>query len=582
LKGNGAPPLVVENLSFRYRNRPEYALRDISFQVRAGEILLVAGASGCGKTTLLRCINGLIPRSYKGDLSGQVRLHGREAKGLSMAEISQMVGTALQDPERQIVGSYVVNEVAFGLENLGLPREEIVARVDEALNHLGIAHLRGRETFYLSGGEKQKVAIAGTLAMRPSILLLDEPLANLDPASAQEALRLIRRLADEGRAVLIVEHRVESMLQIKPEKVLFLVEGRPRHFGGLEGLMEAVDYQEAKLPAEMVMEKARRSPACSGTKVGTTVPFGWVAPVKRKELPFLHSGAAQPLSRSKLARETKPDFPLPPPIAREGAKPLVEFRGVDFAYDGRPVLHDVNVAIYTGDIVAILGPNGAGKTTLVKHAIGLLKPKQGQVLVQGVDTRQTSTAELAKTLGYVFQSPSHMLFAPTVWEELAFGPRNLGYDQTTIEEGVGQAVRIVNLTGLEEYPPLALSFGQQKRVTIAAILAMRSKILAMDEPTAGQDYKNYMGFMDSILQLPYFSAILFITHDLDLAICYANRVIMINEGRIVADGPPETVLAPPELLEECHLLPTSLLRTNLAMLPKTGRFMRAEALAHVN
>ncbi|NIO72341.1 MAG: ATP-binding cassette domain-containing protein, partial [Anaerolineae bacterium] len=189
------PPLVVENLSFCYRIRPDYALRNVSFQLEAGEILLVAGASGCGKTTLIRCINGLIPRSYKGELDGRVILNGEDiTDDKPLAAISQIVGTVLQDPERQILGSRVVNEVAFGLENLALPREEIAARVDETLAYLGITHLKHRETFYLSGGEKQKVAVAGTLAMRPSILLLDEPLASLDPASAQEALRLVRRL----------------------------------------------------------------------------------------------------------------------------------------------------------------------------------------------------------------------------------------------------------------------------------------------------------------------------------------------------------------------------------------------------
>ena len=535
-----APALAVENLSFRYRDRSEYALRNVSFQVQPGEILLVAGASGCGKTTLLRCINGLIPRSYKGDLSGQVRLYGRDTSGLSMVEISQTVGTVLQDPERQIVGSYVMDEVAFGPENLGLPREEIMARVEEALRCLGIAHLKERETFYLSGGEKQKVAIAGTLAMQPSILLLDEPLANLDPAGAQEALRLIRRLADMGKTIVIVEHRVESVLKVKPDKVLFLVEGKPHYFGDVEGLVKAVDYHEVKLPAPMIIEKARHDP---------------------------------------------PPVPVLPLLTESGevGAPLVEFKDVSFAYgDGPLVLRDVNLTIHRGDIMAILGPNGAGKTTLVKHAIGLLKPKRGQVLVEGIDTRELSVAEAAKTVGYVFQSPGHMLFAPTVWKELAFGPKNLGYDQASIQEGVQQAVRIMNLTGLEDYPPLALSFGQQKRVTIAAILAMRSNILAMDEPTAGQDYKNYMGFMDSILQLPHFAAILFITHDLDLAICYANRVVLLNEGRIVADGPPEAVLSQPELLEECHLLPTSLLRSNLEALHKTGHFVRAEVLAHVD
>ncbi|MFQ6057565.1 MAG: ABC transporter ATP-binding protein [Anaerolineae bacterium] len=540
-----APPLVVENLSFRYRDRTAYALRQVSFQVGAGEILLIAGASGCGKTTLLRCINGLIPRSYKGELQGRIRLYGQETRDMSMAHISQTVGTVLQDPERQIVGSYVLNEVAFGLENLGLPREEIMRRVDGTLRHLGIAHLRERETFHLSGGEKQKVAIAGTLAMEPSILLLDEPLANLDPASAQEALRFLRRLAEEGKTIVIVEHRVEDVLKIEPHKVLYLVEGRTRYWGDAAGLAGAVDYHEVKLPAEMVMAQARaeRSAELTPRPPPTAVPA--LAPGGKKE-------------------------------------PLVEFRDVHFAYNGKPALQDVSLAIYPGDVVAILGPNGAGKTTLVKHAIGLLKARRGQVIIGGREARQASTAQLARTVGYVFQSPAHMLFAPTVREELAFGPRNLGYDEPTIEEGVAQAVRIVNLSGLEEYPPLALSFGQQKRVTIAAILAMRSRILAMDEPTAGQDYKNYMTFMDAILRLPYFEAILFITHDLDLAICYANRVVLLNEGRVVADGPPAEVLSQPHLLEACHLLPTSLLRCNLELLPRTGRFMRAEALAHVN
>ena len=210
-------PLVVENLSFRYRDRDESAIRDISFALEPGKILLIAGASGCGKTTLIRCINGLIPRSYKGDLAGRVLLHGQETAGMPLSRISQIVGTVLQDPERQILGAHVFTEVAFGLENLGVPRETIRHRVDETLTYLGIAHLKKRETFHLSGGEKQKVAVAGILAMQPSILLLDEPLASLDPASAEEALTLVRRLADEGKMVVIIEHRVEDVLKIKPE-----------------------------------------------------------------------------------------------------------------------------------------------------------------------------------------------------------------------------------------------------------------------------------------------------------------------------------------------------------------------------
>jgi energy-coupling factor transporter ATP-binding protein EcfA2 len=529
-------PLVVENLSFRYRDRDESAIRNVSFELESGKILLVAGASGCGKTTLIRCINGLIPRSYKGELNGRVLLNGQDTAAMALSRISQIVGTVLQDPERQILGAHVFTEVAFGLENLGLPREEILRRVNETLEYLGIAHLKNRETFYLSGGEKQKVAVAGTLVMQPSIVLLDEPLASLDPASAQEALMLIRRLADEGKTVVIIEHRVEDVLKISPELSCFMVDGEVRYFGPTAGLEAVVDYREVKLPAPMILEKARY--------------------------------------------DSRPAY-VPPtlPAARNG--PLVEFREVTFAYEPEtPVLRNINLSIRAGDIIAVLGPNGAGKTTLVKHAIGLLKPKQGQVLLEGVDTRQFSVAQIAHSIGYVFQSPSHMLFAPTVREELAFGPQNLGFDQQTIEHNVTEAVDILNLKRLEDYPPLGLSFGQQKRVSIGAILAMRSKILVMDEPTAGQDYKNYMAFMNAILGLPNFAAILFITHDVDIAVCYANRVILVHKGSIAADGPPAEVLADFELLRRCRVVPTSLLAANLEYFPKTGRFMPAEALAY--
>jgi energy-coupling factor transport system ATP-binding protein len=242
----------------------------------------------------------------------------------------------------------------------------------------------------------------------------------------------------------------------------------------------------------------------------------------------------------------------------------------------------VDLEIRRGEVIAVLGPNGAGKTTLVKHAIGLLKPKSGRVLVSGKDTRQASVAEIAATLGYVFQSPSHMLFAPTVYEELAFGPTNLKHPKEQIPGEVKQALQIVNLAEYEKDPPLSLSFGQQKRVTIAAILAMQSRILVMDEPTAGQDYRNYMNFMDAIVQMPGFDAILFITHDVDLAVIYANRVLLVADGRLAADGPPREVLADYERLRACRLVATSLLAENLRALPRSGGFMRAEALAHIS
>ncbi len=537
-------PLVLDDISFRYRDRKGAAISHISFEAHPGEILLIAGASGCGKTTLVRSVNGLIPRSYKGEITGHVRVFGEDTAGWKLSQISQKVGTVLQDPERQILGTTVLHEVAFGLENLDLPRDEIFQRVDEALELLKITHLRSRETFLLSGGEKQKVALAGVLAMRPRILLLDEPLASLDPASAQDSLDMVRGLADQGMTVLMVEHRVEDVLRIRPDRVMFLSDGEIRYLGALSGLSKAVNYHEVKLPAEAIVERAREDPA----------------PPKLDILPGAQTSAG----------------------AAETGAALVRFEDVSFGYDADvEVLHGINLEIKRGDVIAVLGPNGSGKTTFVKHAIGLLKPKRGRVLVNGRDTRDATVAQIAGTLGYVFQSPSHMLFAPTVHEELAFGPTNLKHPKEQVEKEVKQSLSIVNLSDKEQDPPLALSFGQQKRVSIAAILAMQSHILVMDEPTAGQDYQNYMNFMDAILQLPGFEAILFITHDVDLAVIYANRVLVIADGKLIADGAPQDVLRDFDRLRACRLVPSSLLALNLKWLPQTGHFMRAEALAHI-
>lgn len=531
--------LVVENLSFRYRDRENTAIRNISFEANPGEILLIAGASGCGKTTLIRCINGLAPRSYKGEMGGQVLVFGDSIKDWKLSQISQKIGTVLQDPERQILGTKVLNEVAFGLENLNVPRFEILERVDEALKFLKIFHLRERETFTLSGGEKQKVALAGVLAMRPSILLLDEPLASLDPASAQDALDTARFLADQGMTILMIEHRVEDVLRIKPERVMFMSDGEIRYLGESAGLSTIVNYREVKLSAQDIVARAKQDPA----------------PAQIQILPN---------------------------VTIDKQETLVKFDNVTFGYESEvEVLHGINLEIKSGDVIAVLGANGAGKTTFIKHAIGLLKPKSGSVLVNGRDTKEASVAQIAATLGYVFQSPSHMLFAPTVREELAFGPKNLKHSQEQIETEVKESLRIVNLSEKEQDPPLALSFGQQKRVSIAAILAMQSRILIMDEPTAGQDYQNYMNFMDSIVQLPIFESILFITHDIDLAVIYANRVLIINDGRLIDDGKPEDVLRDFDRLIANRLVPTSLLSLNLKRLNTTGKFMKAEALAHI-
>ena len=537
--------ICANNLTYTYRSRSQPALDGVSAEFQPGQVTLIAGASGCGKTTLARCVNGLIPQSYaNGHLQGHVSLFGQDNRGMSLAQISQLVGTVLQDPEQQIIASQVLSEIAFGLENLGLPRDEILERTHQTANLLHISHLLQRETFTLSGGEKQKVALAGVLAMRPQALLLDEPLALLDPAAGHEALTLLRELADIGIAIIIIEHRIEDVLSIHPEQCLYMSQGRILYDGDAQGMLQSVDWREAKLPAPVIIQR-------------------------------VHAERASRTSKP-VAVSTPPDPPTP-------TQPLVEFKRVHFQYPNGPeVLHDISFAICKGDRIAILGPNGAGKTTLAKHIIGLNKPTQGEVLVQGQDSKTLSVAQIAHTVGYVFQSPSHMLFAPTVREELSFGPKNLGMDEPAIATNIVRALDAVNLPGNEDIAPLAMSFGQQKRISIASILSMNPRLLVMDEPSAGQDYASYTHFMEDIVGAGAdhsFEAVLFITHDLDLAITYANRILLVVDGELVADGTPQVVLQDSAVLERCHIRPTSLLKENLRVLPNSGRFMSAPLLA---
>ena len=339
---------------------------------------------------------------------------------------------------------------------------------------------------------------------------------------------------------MLVEHRIDEVLTIQPDTVLYLEEGEEAYLGDVDDFMKIADYHKIKLPAMTVMERARKDPK-----------------------PQFQSAVGSS-GHGKVGDE------------------LLIMEDVSFRYDeDLPlVLRDINLSINKGDTIAVLGPNGVGKTTLVKHALGLLKPTQGRVLLEGLDTREATIAGSAKTIGYVFQDPGQMLFAPTVEEELAFGPENLGLSEADIDHNVNWAIETVNMEEYRDSPTLALSHGQQKRVSIAAVLAMRSRILVMDEPTAGQDYWNYRSFMDSILQMPGFDALIFITHDLDLAITYASRVFLLSEGKIAADGPTEQVLKDKDLLRRCRVLPTTLLELNIQFLPDTKRFMRAEELAH--
>ncbi|HEY8846910.1 MAG TPA: ABC transporter ATP-binding protein [Candidatus Limnocylindrales bacterium] len=540
------PLLEIEGLTFRYRRASEPAIRDLTLTVERGEVLLVAGPSGCGKSTLIRAINGLIPHSYSGELSGSVRIDGRPTTDLRLRDIALTVGTVLQDPAKQIVGATVEAELAFGPENLGVPREEIIDRIGGVMDRAGIGNLAGRETFALSGGERQLLAVGGILMLRPTLYVVDEPLANLDPATAGRLLGMLRALADDGAAIVIVEHRVEEALDLMPDRVLYLDSGINQYLGPVDGFLRIADPHAVKLPFDVVLDRAREDARSNGAE-------------------------AAPADAAESSGGIHDDGP-----------PRLAFRDVHAGYGDRPVLRGINASFRRRETVAVLGPNGSGKTTLFRTAMRLLEPTSGTIEVDGSPIATKTVSQLATVFGYVFQSPSQMLFARTVREELAFGPRNLGRDPATfdtiIDEALGRTA-LADLEGIRERAPLTLSFGQQKRLALAIALCLQPPTLILDEPSAGQDHRTANGFLAAVSSIPGLESLYLITHDVDLALTHADRILLMRDGELVADGPPTDVIADQEQWTACNLRPTSLLRANAQWGERPGRLLDSETLA---
>ncbi|MEU7897769.1 ABC transporter ATP-binding protein [Nonomuraea sp. NPDC049152] len=529
----------IRDASVRYRTTGLQVLSDVSLQVGAGDFALVSGPSGCGKSTLLRMVNGLVPHSYRAEVTGQVNVGGEPVADQTIRQLSTVVGTLLQDPHKQIVGATVFSELAFGPENLGLPRADILARIEEVAARVGITHLLRRSTHELSGGELQMVAFAGVLVMRPRVVVVDEPLANLDPAASRRLLTELRGFVHGGGAAVVVEHRVEELLEFGPTQVLYLEDGRPRYTGDVPGFLRAAPVAHVKLPFEALVARADELPE--------------VPAVPRAE------GSGVSLDPARL-----------------------HYQRVALGYGERPVLREVDLALGATERVAVLGRNGAGKSTLLRAAVRLIEPSAGEVRVDGEPIDERSTLSLATTFGYVFQNPSQALFSATVGEELAFGPRNLGWTADRIAEVSEEALATMLLhhePDIMKRSPHTLSYGQQRRLTVALALAMRPETLILDEPTAGQDLHTTTTFMERVLG--GLRSVYFITHDVDLAITSADRIVIVDGGRIVADASPAELAHREELWAESGLRATSLVRAVRDRLPGTGTIPHPFQLARL-
>lgn len=531
----------LEKLTYSYPYSDFSALCDVDLELKKGEFVLLAGPSGCGKSTLVRCLNRLVPEISGGSLSGSVLLRGKDLRHEKVHRLALEVGMVFQNPETQLFSLTVAEDLAFGPENLGLSRQEVRARVEKALKDVGLERLRDHFIFTLSGGEKQRTAIGGNLAMQPEILVLDEPTSDLDPAGTMEVLELLRKLNEEKQTtIVLIEHKLDAVFEMA-DRMLVMDEGRII----LDGKpFEILCCEEEKLRSLGIHPPQLTEIA---SFLGMASEFSGIPDydtlLKRlAELLKAHAGECKPEKRAE------PEIPASLPHSLEK---LPHVRIEDLCYrheDGTEVFENLNLEIKNGEFLALLGHNGAGKTTLAGHLMGFCRPACGRVLLNGNDISRYSTSQLSKQVGYLFQNPDSQIFTDSVFEEVRFGLKNLGMPEEEIKRRVNSALEMMELSAYRNRHPHALSRGQRQRLAVASILALEPDLLVLDEPTTGQDRGHIRKFLDKIRELNRLGkTVVLITHDMELAAEYAERVVVMKQGKILLDGPTAEVFSSPDL-----------------------------------
>ncbi|NLJ41139.1 MAG: ABC transporter ATP-binding protein [Clostridiales bacterium] len=536
------PIIEFKDFTFKYYSQAEPTLHNINLKIYPGEKILIAGPSGSGKSTLGHCINGLIPFSYKGDIKGSLKVNGTDTRELDIFGLSKTVGTVLQDSDDQFVGLTAAEDIAFALENDMVPIGEMHRRVQEVSKMVDMDSFLSSSPFDLSGGQKQRTSLAGVMIDDVDILLFDEPLANLDPATGKTAIEIIDRIhKDANKTIIIIEHRLEDVLHRHIDRVIVINDGRV--------LTDQDPHDLVSSP--ILIDNGIREPLYV-----TALKYAGVQ-VNKEIMP----GHIWSLQTDDIKEQIK-DWhkSIKKPDKAEKKDSILRMEDLFFSYDSRrEVLKNINLDIEEGQMLAIVGKNGAGKSTLSKIICGFEKPDRGNLYYKGEDMSDLSIKERAEIIGLVLQNPNQMISKNLIYDEVALGLRLRNRDEAEIRDKVEKAMEVCGLSPFINWPISALSYGQKKRVTIASILALDPKILILDEPTAGQDYKHYSDIMNFLREINSLGiTIIFITHDMHLMLEYTVRSVVLSDGEIIRDSKPSIVLTDEKTINDANLKVTSL------------------------